>query len=125
VAEAAKVCFDHGASITFANEKPPPLYLCIECANEIHRCSANLSFHDVIHPMQQVRRILHPPILHTRLKYVFGLGCFVLREQELSLVGQAGGVGLLLHGVRLLQHQPPHQTLPLVPPVQAQQPQGL
>jgi protein unc-79 len=54
VAEAAKVCFDHGASITFANEKPPPLYLCIECANEIHRCSANLSFHDVIHPMQQV-----------------------------------------------------------------------
>ncbi|XP_059468536.1 protein unc-79 homolog isoform X3 [Neocloeon triangulifer] len=53
-AEAAKVCFDHGASITFANEKPPPLYLCIECANEIHRCSANLSFHDVIHPMQQV-----------------------------------------------------------------------
>ncbi|KAF4533554.1 hypothetical protein B566_EDAN001039 [Ephemera danica] len=54
IAEAAKVCFDHGASIAFANERPPPLYLCIECANEIHRSQPNLNFHDILHPMQQV-----------------------------------------------------------------------
>ncbi|KOB67998.1 Uncharacterized protein OBRU01_18968, partial [Operophtera brumata] len=36
-AEAAKVCYDHCISVTFASDTPPPLYLCIECANEIHR----------------------------------------------------------------------------------------
>lgn len=36
-AEAAKVCYDHCISVTFASDSPPPLYLCIECANEIHR----------------------------------------------------------------------------------------
>lgn len=52
-AEAGKVCYDHRTSITFANESPPPLYLCIECANEIHREHSNLIFHDVLHRMQQ------------------------------------------------------------------------
>ncbi|XP_051155653.1 protein unc-79 homolog [Leptopilina boulardi] len=52
--EAGKVCYDHRTSITFANESPPPLYLCIECANEIHREHSNLIFHDVLHRMQQV-----------------------------------------------------------------------
>lgn len=53
-AEAAKVCFDHCISITFASDTPPPLYLCIECANEIHREHPNQMFYDILHPMQQV-----------------------------------------------------------------------
>ncbi|XP_020280656.1 protein unc-79 homolog isoform X3 [Pseudomyrmex gracilis] len=56
-AEAAKVCYDHRISITFANESPPPLYLCIECANEIHREHPNQMFYDILHPMQQVSMV--------------------------------------------------------------------
>ncbi|CAK1545778.1 unnamed protein product [Leptosia nina] len=41
-AEAAKVCYDHCISVTFASDTPPPLYLCIECANEIHRTADQL-----------------------------------------------------------------------------------
>ncbi|XP_021924860.1 protein unc-79 homolog isoform X4 [Zootermopsis nevadensis] len=53
-AEAAKVCYDHCISITFASDSPPPLYLCIECANEIHREHPNQMFFDILHAMQQV-----------------------------------------------------------------------
>lgn len=53
-AEAAKVCYDHCISITFSSDSPPPLYLCIECANEIHREHPNQMFFDILHPMQQV-----------------------------------------------------------------------
>ncbi|KAJ8981492.1 hypothetical protein NQ317_007018 [Molorchus minor] len=53
-AEAAKVCYDHCISITFASDTPPPLYLCIECANDIHREHPNQQFFDILHPMQQV-----------------------------------------------------------------------
>ncbi|XP_067215729.1 protein unc-79 homolog isoform X2 [Linepithema humile] len=56
-AEAGKVCYDHRISITFASESPPPLYLCIECANEIHREHPNQMFYDILHPMQQVSMI--------------------------------------------------------------------
>lgn len=35
----------------YANDSPPPLYLCIECANEIHRDNPNLDFSDILHPM--------------------------------------------------------------------------
>ncbi|XP_024935950.1 protein unc-79 homolog isoform X3 [Cephus cinctus] len=56
-AEAGKVCYDHCISITFATESPPPLYLCIECANEIHREHPNQMFYDILHPMQQVSMI--------------------------------------------------------------------
>ncbi|CAK9822552.1 Protein unc-79 homolog [Anthophora retusa] len=56
-AEAGKVCYDHRISITFATETPPPLYLCIECANEIHREHPNQMFYDILHPMQQVSMI--------------------------------------------------------------------
>ncbi|XP_066903218.1 protein unc-79 homolog isoform X4 [Halyomorpha halys] len=52
-AEASKVCYDHCISITFATDSPPPLYLCIECANEIHREHPNQMFYDILHPMQQ------------------------------------------------------------------------
>lgn len=52
-AEAAKVCYDHCISITFATDSPPPLYLCIECANEIHRENPDQMFYDILHPMQQ------------------------------------------------------------------------
>ncbi|XP_015191031.1 PREDICTED: protein unc-79 homolog isoform X6 [Polistes dominula] len=56
-AEAGKVCYDHKISITFATESPPPLYLCIECANEIHREHPNQMFYDILHPMQQVSMV--------------------------------------------------------------------
>ncbi|CAH2007924.1 unnamed protein product [Acanthoscelides obtectus] len=56
-AEAAKVCYDHCISINFASDTPPPLYLCIECANEIHREHPNQVFSDILHPMQQVSMI--------------------------------------------------------------------
>nr|CAD7567208.1 unnamed protein product [Timema californicum] len=57
-AEAAKVCYDHCISITFASDSAPPLYLCIECANEIHREHPNQMFCDILHPMQQNCRAL-------------------------------------------------------------------
>ncbi|XP_012272273.1 protein unc-79 homolog [Orussus abietinus] len=56
-AEAGKVCYDHCVSITFATESPPPIYLCIECANEIHREHPNQMFYDILHPMQQVSMV--------------------------------------------------------------------
>lgn len=56
-AEAGKVCYDHRISIIFATESPPPLYLCIECANEIHREHPNQMFNDILHPMQQVSMV--------------------------------------------------------------------
>ncbi|XP_034946562.1 protein unc-79 homolog isoform X2 [Chelonus insularis] len=56
-AEAGKVCYDHRISIKFAADSPPPLYLCIECANEIHREHPNQMFYDILHPMQQVSMV--------------------------------------------------------------------
>ncbi|KAL3290395.1 hypothetical protein HHI36_023736 [Cryptolaemus montrouzieri] len=56
-AEAAKVCYDHCIAIAFASDSPPPLYLCIECANEIHREHPNQMFFDILHPMQQVSMV--------------------------------------------------------------------
>ncbi|CAH2242907.1 jg14477 [Pararge aegeria aegeria] len=56
-AEAAKVCYDHCISVTFASDTPPPLYLCIECANEIHREHPNQRFFDILHPQQQVSMV--------------------------------------------------------------------
>lgn len=56
-AEATKVCYDHNISITYAPDSPPPLYLCIECANEIHRENTNQIFGDILHPMAQVSMI--------------------------------------------------------------------
>ncbi|XP_055534332.1 protein unc-79 homolog isoform X4 [Wyeomyia smithii] len=56
-AEAVKVCYNHCISILYAVDSPPPLYLCIECANEIHRDHPDLSFGDILHPMQQVSMI--------------------------------------------------------------------
>jgi hypothetical protein len=53
-AEAGKVCYNHSVSIAFASDSPPPLYLCIECANEVHREYPNQLFYDILHPMQQV-----------------------------------------------------------------------
>lgn len=56
-AEAAKVCFDHSISTHYAPDSPPPLYLCIECANDIHREHPNQIFGDILRPMQQVSMI--------------------------------------------------------------------
>lgn len=56
-AEATKLCYDHNISISYAADSPPPLYLCVECANEIHRENPDLRFGDVLHPMAQVSMI--------------------------------------------------------------------
>lgn len=48
------MCYDHDISIIYANERPPPLYLCIECANDIHSKHEDKMFFDILHPMQQV-----------------------------------------------------------------------
>lgn len=66
-AEAAKVCYDHCISITFATDSPPPLYLCIECANEIHREHPNQQFFDNLHPMQQVSMVCENKVRHLRI----------------------------------------------------------
>ncbi|XP_059622044.1 protein unc-79 homolog [Phlebotomus argentipes] len=56
-AEAVKVCYNHSISIIYASECPPPLYLCIECANDIHREHPDQTFSDILHPMQQVSMV--------------------------------------------------------------------
>lgn len=56
-AEATKVCYHHGISIAHAPDCPPPLYLCIECANEVHRDHPDQTFGDLLHPMAQVSMI--------------------------------------------------------------------
>ncbi|XP_066259891.1 protein unc-79 homolog [Euwallacea similis] len=56
-AEAAKVCYNHSVAIEESVEIPPPLYLCIECANVVHRKHPTQSFFDVLHPMQQVSMV--------------------------------------------------------------------
>ncbi|XP_055716676.1 protein unc-79 homolog isoform X6 [Phlebotomus papatasi] len=56
-AEAVKVCYNHNISIIYAPESPPPLYLCIECANDIHREHPDQTFVDILHPMQQVSMV--------------------------------------------------------------------
>ena len=56
-AEASKVCLNHYISISFASDSPPPLYLCIECANEIYREHSDQIFNDILHPIQQVSMI--------------------------------------------------------------------
>lgn len=62
-AEASKVCYDHSISITFASDSPPPLYLCIECANEIHREHPNQMFFDILHSMQQVSMVCENKVM--------------------------------------------------------------
>ncbi|XP_055852716.1 protein unc-79 homolog isoform X5 [Episyrphus balteatus] len=74
-AEAAKVCYDHGISITYAPDCAPPLYLCIECANEIHREHANLTFGDILHPMQQVSMVCENKNCRSTEKAAFSI-CF-------------------------------------------------
>lgn len=74
-AEATKVCYDHNVSISYSTDSPPPLYLCIECANEIHREHANLTFGDILHPMAQVSMICENKVsaIKNAPKFAFSL----------------------------------------------------
>ncbi|XP_017060787.1 protein unc-79 homolog isoform X3 [Drosophila ficusphila] len=74
-AEAAKVCYDHSVSIAYAPDCPPPLYLCIECANEIHREHGSLEFGDILHPMQQVSMVCENKNCRSNEKSAFSI-CF-------------------------------------------------
>lgn len=74
-AEATKVCYDHSISISYACDCPPPLYLCIECANEIHREHPNLEFGDILHPMQQVSMVCENKNCRSTEKSAFSI-CF-------------------------------------------------
>lgn len=70
-AEATKVCYDHNISITYAPDSPPPLYLCIECANEIHRENPNQIFGDILHSMAQVSMICENKVCPSVIKCCF------------------------------------------------------
>lgn len=48
-----KICHSIQISIKYSIGSPPPLYLCIECANEIHREHPNQEFRDVLLPVHQ------------------------------------------------------------------------
>ncbi|KAG7309004.1 hypothetical protein JYU34_004868, partial [Plutella xylostella] len=74
-AEAAKVCYDHCISVTFASDSPPPLYLCIECANEIHREHPDQRFFDILHPMQPLSVLCENKNCRSTDKSVYSI-CF-------------------------------------------------
>lgn len=49
----SKICYNVLLAAKFSTGTPPPLYLCIECANEIHREHPNQEFHDVLFSVNQ------------------------------------------------------------------------
>lgn len=108
-AEAAKVCYDHCISITFASDRPPPLYLCIECANEIHREHPNQRFFDILHPMQQVSLVCENKVsIFLSLVWTIGIATKVVNtcranEQTYLNVGQ---VSCHIYGLVECQKRP-------------------
>lgn len=52
-ANVSKICYNILLTIKYSQNTPPPLYLCIECANEIHREHPDQDFHDVLLPVHQ------------------------------------------------------------------------
>ena len=74
-AGAVKVCYDHCVSIRYATESPLPLYLCIECGNEIHRENPDVTYKDLLHPMQQVSMICENKNCRSTDKSAFSI-CF-------------------------------------------------
>lgn len=52
--EAVKVCLDHAVCLSTCPDNPPPLYLCIDCAEDIKREHSTVEFFDILMPMPQV-----------------------------------------------------------------------
>uniref|UniRef100_A0A0P4WEN1 Protein unc-79 homolog n=3 Tax=Scylla olivacea TaxID=85551 RepID=A0A0P4WEN1_SCYOL len=52
--EAVKVCLDHAVCLSACPDNPPPLYLCIDCAEDIKREHNTVEFFDILMPMAQV-----------------------------------------------------------------------
>ncbi|XP_066975472.1 protein unc-79 homolog isoform X11 [Macrobrachium rosenbergii] len=52
--EAVKVCFDHAVCLGACPDNPPPLYLCLDCAEDIRRQHSTVEFFDILMPMTQV-----------------------------------------------------------------------
>ncbi|XP_064117132.1 protein unc-79 homolog isoform X3 [Macrobrachium nipponense] len=52
--EAVKVCFDHAVCLGACPDNPPPLYLCLDCAEDIRRQHSTVEFFDILMPMAQV-----------------------------------------------------------------------
>ncbi|XP_068237998.1 protein unc-79 homolog isoform X5 [Palaemon carinicauda] len=52
--EAVKVCFDHAVCLGACPDNPPPLYLCLDCAEDIRRQHSTIEFFDILMPMTQV-----------------------------------------------------------------------
>lgn len=98
-AEAAKVCYDHCISITFASDTPPPLYLCIECANEIHREHPNQLFFDNLHPMQQVSMVCENKVFVKLIDYKLLCGHWRSFIVELPIDGQVRYFYLFFNGM--------------------------
>ncbi|XP_071543773.1 protein unc-79 homolog isoform X4 [Panulirus ornatus] len=52
--EAVKVCLDHAVCLGACPDNPPPLYLCIDCVEDIKREHSSVEFFDILMPMTQV-----------------------------------------------------------------------
>ncbi|KAK7086039.1 Protein unc-79, partial [Halocaridina rubra] len=52
--EAVKVCFDHAVCLGACPDNPPPLFLCIDCAEDIRREHSTVEFFDMLMPMGQI-----------------------------------------------------------------------
>nr|XP_045612898.1 protein unc-79 homolog isoform X4 [Procambarus clarkii] len=52
--EAVKVCLDHAVCLGACPDNPPPLYLCIDCVEDIKREHSTVEFFDILMPMAQV-----------------------------------------------------------------------
>lgn len=112
-AEATKVCYDHNISITYAPDSPPPLYLCIECANEIHRENPNQTFGDILHSMAQVSMICENKVCPSKLfirsrSNIFFLAIYIhlifdwFNPLELPFYRQIGHIHMLFNGMCIL-----------------------
>ncbi|XP_069937362.1 protein unc-79 homolog isoform X2 [Cherax quadricarinatus] len=52
--EAVKVCHDHAVCLGACPDNPPPLYICIDCVEDIKREHSTVEFFDILMPMAQV-----------------------------------------------------------------------
>ncbi|KAG7162816.1 unc-79-like 2 [Homarus americanus] len=52
--EAVKVCLDHAVCLGACPDSPPPLYICMDCVEDIKREHCTIDFFDILMPMAQV-----------------------------------------------------------------------
>lgn len=77
-----KLCYSIPIALKYSVGSPPPLYLCIECANEIHREHPNQEFHDVLLPVHQASTSCDNKVM---FKVVFLIGDVSLFDDTVYL----------------------------------------